>query len=289
MFDSRGLLRAFSLMAFFGLTACGGGGGGEAEAPLTLSGRVTAAMTLSQSDVLGSWSAIRDTDGMVMGVLLNRDGSLISRAALTDEAGTPVPAGQARWRLVNDVLIIKWAGEAGQDECVQVADSAVLSLRCQTIGGGADGEVARYDLDPVALSSDLPGTSWYNGGVVVSFTSGSTYDIYAGDEAYSGSWSAAGLRLTLNGLARCDFAGWASADHTIMFLACGERSADEFLAVWARSGGSSGSAGEGTTPEPVPGLSDPDAPTLEPIEPESPPPAGASTPLQDLISQLMAP
>ncbi len=235
MRNFRVWLRAVCLTCITALTACGSGES-DSESYLTLSGRVTATTPLTQSDVLGVWSVTDNSDYTTMGAMLSRNGVLTYRLGLTDEAGVPAPAGVAKWRLVHNVLIIKWPEQFGQDECIRVNDD-LLSLSCMTIGGAADGAVADYDLVPVDLAAELPGTDWYsyNDDVGVSFSTNGRYDAFSFEGEASGRWRVQGLRLTLSDLAACDFAGGWTEPESIMLLACRfDGQPGEFMTAWWR-------------------------------------------------------
>lgn len=227
-------LRAACLLIVSLLTACSGSDEHTAEPTMTLSGRVTAEQPMSNSDVVGTWSAISYDLG-IMGVSLSSTNDLKYRLAQTDQNGTPLPAGLAKWRIINNVLIIKWPEQDGQDECVSLAGDTSLSLYCTTIGGAADGETVQFDLTKANLVTELPGTAWIRNQVVMEFPSSTKYTLYYQDREWTLSWSSQGLRMNLNEFATCDFAGWTEG-RTSMFLACRYQGlSGEYLTVWGRS------------------------------------------------------
>jgi len=230
------LLRVICLMSVVLLTACGSGGKDNTDLPLTLSGCVTAEQPMTTSDVIGTWSVLDYQNSMLMGVTFSNNGELKYRLAQVDEKGTPTPAGFAKWRVIDNVLIIKWSDYAGNDECVSKEADDIIILHCTTIGGVDDGDTAQYYFTPVHLASELPQTEWSisDGVLNLAFTSSTSYSIQTSDKAWIGSWSARDLRLTLKEDMTCEFAGgWI--DYGWVFFVCRPNGTQaEFFTWWER-------------------------------------------------------
>lgn len=218
------------------ITACGSSDEGSKESEITLSGRVVADQPMTTSDIVGTWSVVNYESFMLMGVTFHRNGELKYRLAQTDEEGTPIPAGFAKWRVINSVLIIKWSDYAGKDECIRTESDDTTILHCTRIGGAEDGDVAQYFFTSVDLASDLVGTQWsINDGVLnIAFTSSSRYSMQTSDKAWTGSWSARDLSLTLKEEMTCDFAGGWIEYRWVFFVCRPAGMQAEFFTWWER-------------------------------------------------------
>ena len=124
---------------------------------MTFSGRVAADQSMTRADVFGMWSAFSSEHGEMF-VSLSSSGELRYRLPATDD-GVPMPAGFAKWQVINNILIIKWLKQSGLDECVSRVSDAEVTLSCTTIGGPEDGISVDYYLNSVNLASELPGTT----------------------------------------------------------------------------------------------------------------------------------
>lgn len=204
------------------------------EPSMTLSGRVVADQPMTKSDVVGTWTAFNHNSHTDMGVSFSANGGLNYRLTQIDDKGVPVPAGVANWRVIDNILILKWPKQNSQDECVSSGADASFILHCTTIGGAEDGKTTDYGMSPINLASELPGTIWNSGNVTVQFTSSSRYNGYIEDEVWTGSWSTQGLRLTLKNYAICDFSGGSVDAHFLYFVCRLNGETDEVLIWWGR-------------------------------------------------------
>ncbi len=237
-----GLRAVFPMVFALVLAACGGGGGGDEPAPLTPSGRMPANLPVSGDAVPGIWAS-NTSGGRLMGIEFLGAGTATYRRAETDDDGVPAALASGRWRIVDNVLIFKGANQGGQDECSLTSVSeSTATLSCLTVGGPDDGTPYDWFLSPVDLPEILLG-SWTSELGTATFTDDGRYTAMIDGETLTGTWSISGIRLTLSGLARCDFAGAISADN--LFLTCrASGDPEEGLTFWTRStAGASGSAG----------------------------------------------
>ncbi len=227
-------LRAACLVSLTTLVACNSDEVDFGSEPsMTLSGRVTDDQPMTRAVVVGTWSAFSSEHGE-MGVSLSSSGELKYRLPATDDDGVPMPAGFAKWQVINNILIIKWLKQSGQDECVSRVSDAEMTLSCTTISGPDDGISVDYYLNSVSLATELPGTIWGSGNVTVHFTSNSRYILKIEDQEWARSWSSTGLRLTLNDFAVCDFAGGVIESGALLLVCRGLGDNDEYLTRWVR-------------------------------------------------------
>jgi hypothetical protein len=205
------------------------------EPSMNLSGRVVADQPMTKSDVVGTWSVVDFENNMLMGITFSSSGELKYRLAQVDENGTPTPAAFARWRVIDNVLIIKWSDYAGKDECVSRAAEGSIILHCTTIGGVDDGNIAQYYFTPVHLASELPGTEWrINDDMLnVAFISDDEFVAQTRTSAWVGSWSAKDLLLTLKEDMTCEFAG-GLIEYGWAFVCRPNGTQAEFFTWWER-------------------------------------------------------